>query len=181
MRGLSRRKLFAVGVLALSLVACSGSNSELNSVTATAADQSDAVYYLVRHAEKVLDQKDPPLTDIGEQRAQDLASRLSGVKLTTIYSTDTVRTRDTAAPTAAEKNLTVQIYDGRALPSFALQLLGETGHIVVVGHSNTTPDLAGLLGGEAGEPIVEASEYDRFYVLRRSGEDVTSTIERFGQ
>ena len=33
------------------------------------------------------------------------------------------------------------------------------------GHSNTTPSLAGLLGGEPGSKIDEAGEYDRLYVI----------------
>ena len=34
---------------------------------------------------------------------------------------------------------------------------------LVVGHSNTTPPLVELFGGDAGPPIDEASEYDRLY------------------
>lgn len=174
MSTVSRRNLFVLSVAALGLIACSGGVKE-------AAVKDEGTYYLVRHAEKVLDRKDPPLTAVGKQRAEDLAERLADVKLTAIYSTDTLRTRDTAAPTAKAKNLPVTLYDGGDLPGFAAQLLKESGHILVVGHSNTTPDLSGHLGGETGEPIVEATEYDRFYVVKRAGETVSSKIERFGK
>jgi len=55
----------------------------------------------------------------------------------------------------------VKLYDPRDLEGFAKRLLAENGHILVVGHSNTTPPLSALLGGPEGEPIVEATEYDR--------------------
>lgn len=140
----------------------------------------DAVYYLVRHAEKTTENDDPGLTEAGYKRAEDLATRLANVPLTKIYSSDYIRTRDTAAPVAAAKSLGVVIYDPRALESFANKLLTETGHILIVGHSNTTPSLSEYLGGEGGEPIIEATEYDRFYVLTRNAAVVTSVIEKFG-
>jgi len=150
-------------------------------------DATLSTYYLVRHAEKVLDVKDPALTEAGAQRAQDLAERLDGVKLSKIYSTDTKRTRDTAQPTADAQGLNITIYDASDLEGFAKQITAEKGHILVVGHSNTTPDLAKHLGGQAGEPIVEATEYDRFYIVKRlpyandsEAAAVTTKLERFG-
>jgi len=147
----------------------------------TTPPQSDAVYYLVRHAEKTKDKNDPALTQAGAKRAQDLTTLLKGVPLTKIYSSDYRRTRDTAAPVAAAKSLEVVIYNPRDLEGLSKKLLAETGHILVVGHSNTTPDLSQLLGGEAGKPIVEATEYDRLYTLKRYGKTVNASIERFGE
>ena len=76
----------------------------------TPTSEPDATYYLVRHAEKTKAETDPALTEVGAKRAQDLAMRLKGVPLTKIYSSDYIRTRDTAAPIAGEKNLDVVIY-----------------------------------------------------------------------
>ena len=140
----------------------------------------DATYYLVRHAEKTTEKPDPALTEEGQERAQDLADRLSDIPLTAIYSSDYKRTRDTTAPISGRQGLDVIIYDPRDLEGFAKNLSSQKGHILVVGHSNTTPQLSGLLGGPEGEPIVEASEYDRFYVLQKRGDDVVGRIERFG-
>lgn len=147
----------------------------------TSNPESDATYYLVRHAEKTKDKTDPALTELGTQRAQDLALRLKGVPLTKIYSSDYKRTRDTAAPIVAATNLELILYNPRDLEGFSKDLLMETGHILVVGHSNTTPELSALLGGESGEPIVEATEYDRLYILQRQGQKITSKIERYGK
>ena len=147
----------------------------------TPTSEPDATYYLVRHAEKTKAETDPALTEVGAKRAQDLAMRLKGVPLTKIYSSDYIRTRDTAAPIASEKNLDVVIYNPRDLEGVSKNLLTETGHILVVGHSNTTPDLSKLLGGDAGAPIIEATEYDRLYILKRYGSDVSGDIVRYGE
>jgi len=164
------RRYFLGLIIGATLTAC-----------ATTTPQTDATYYLVRHAEKTKDKKDPALTEAGTRRAQDLALRLKGVPVTKIYSSDYKRTRDTAAPIAAATSLEVVIYDPRDLEGFSKSLLTETGHIVVVGHSNTTPELSGFLGGDSGEPIVEATEYDRLYILKRQTKVITSTIERYGE
>lgn len=141
----------------------------------------DAVYYLVRHAEKTTEKNDPGLTDVGVRRADDLAARLSEIKLDKIYSSNYIRTRDTAAPTAKAQGVRVEIYDPKDLEGFAAALLAETGHILVVGHSNTTPPLVEFLGGEGGEPIVEANEYNRFYVITRGGDNIATDIQTFGE
>jgi len=141
----------------------------------------DTTYYLVRHAEKTADKQDPALTEAGQQRAQDLVGRLANVPLTAIYSSDYIRTRDTAAPIAEAQGLDLIIYDPRDLDSLAKTLLAQKGHILIVGHSNTTPQLSELLGGPAGEPIVEATEYDRLYVVNKSGDESVGRIERFGK
>lgn len=144
------------------------------------------VIYLVRHAEKQLPAagetlRDPDLTEAGQARAQHLAHVLGAVGITHIFSSDYRRTRQTAAPLAEATGLPVALYNPRDLTTFARQLRQTPGRHLVVGHSNTTPPLVALLGGEAGPPIEEAHEYDRLYVviLPANGPPVT-LMQRFG-
>jgi len=149
----------------LALVALSG-------FPALAAD-----IYLVRHAEKELDgSKDPALTTEGAQRAEDLAILLKSAEIGQVFSTDYTRTRDTAAPTAEMAGSEIEIYDPKALETFAKKLLQLDTNALVVGHSNTTPDLVELMGGEGGPPIVEEWEYDRVYLVQIHNGRVTRTI-----
>jgi hypothetical protein len=51
----------------------------------------------------------------------------------------------------------------------------------VVGHSDTTPELVGLLGGDPGAPIDEPTEYDRLYVVTLGPDGtVTTVLLRYG-
>ena len=121
--------------------------------------------YLVRHAEKQAYTSaagGPGLTGCGLQRAQRLAEFLLDVPLAAVYSTDFRRTRETAAPVVDATALTLQIYPHDALEPFAAQLKKQGQNALVVGHSNTTGVLAGLLSGDPGAPFDE-SEYDRLY------------------
>ncbi|NHK29137.1 histidine phosphatase family protein [Parvularcula flava] len=116
---------------------------------------------LLRHAEAG-DGNDPALTAKGKARAERVANQLAGLPIRTIYVTDTIRARQTAEPLANRLDLDVSPYDPFALPAFAEALKMTTGPVLVVGHSNTTPELVRLLGGEAGEPIAH-DEHDRLY------------------
>lgn len=121
--------------------------------------------YLVRHSEKDLtsdNQSDPPLTPCGEQRSESLSSFLSAVDLDVIYSTNYNRTKNTALPTATSKGLEIKEYDPEKLKDFSNCLLESKQDALVVGHSNTTGVLAGLLvSEELGE--FDLAIYNRVY------------------
>jgi len=107
--------------------------------------------YLVRHSEKDISSNnysDPPLTRCGEQRSKSLSSFLKDVQLDAIYSTDYNRTNNTALPTAKSKGLEIKEYNSEKLKDFSKLLLESKQNALVVGHSNTTGVLAGLLVGE---------------------------------
>ena len=131
------------------------------------AQDSESMFtiYLVRHAEKELtaeNPKDPPLTPCGEQRAAGLEVFLSAVQLDAVYSSDYVRTRSTAQPVVQNRKMETRLYDPKKLEEFAKLLIERGENALVVGHSNSTPVLAGMLIGEELEPIDE-SIYNRIY------------------
>ena len=133
--------------------------------------------YLVRHAEKELDDsKDPGLTQEGALRAANLAVLLKSAGIERVFSTDYARTRKTAEPTARTASATIEIYDPDALEVVARDLLTLDRNALVVGHSNTTSQLVDLMGGDGGSPIVEEWEYDRVYLVQTDAGRVTRTI-----
>lgn len=144
-------------------------------------EQSPLTVYLVRHAEKMSDSRDPALSGAGRARAETLARVLKDTAVRHVHSSDYTRTRDTAGPVAKSHGLQVRLYDPSDLPSIAASLLSAGGRHLVVGHSNTTPALVGLLGGAPGEPIEEKSEYDRLYVITVGGDGkAQTTLLRYG-
>ncbi|WP_068545023.1 histidine phosphatase family protein [Thalassotalea crassostreae] len=118
--------------------------------------------YLVRHAEKLSDTSDPKLTQCGIDRAVHLNNQLINVPLSAIYSSDYQRTKMTAAPLVANHNVDLSIYDPRELDAFSKKLIKLKTTALVVGHSNTTAVLAGLLANES-LPAFDESIYDRLY------------------
>ncbi len=127
--------------------------------------KADATIYLVRHAEKQTDgTKDPHLTERGERRAAYLAQQLALANITKIYSSNYKRTLETAKPLSELLGVSVELYDPTKLVEFAQAMKKETGQILIVGHSNTTPQLTALLSGLEVDEMDE-SEYENMYHL----------------
>ena len=134
---------------------------------------------VVRHAERATDDPtDPGLSAAGRARAEALRDAVSGAGVTAVYATQFRRTRDTGAPIAAERGIdvTVRPIDSSNAATHAVGLAREIiathagSTVLVIGHSNTVPELVAALGGGEVRPLPE-SEYDRMYVLvlERSG------------
>jgi 2,3-bisphosphoglycerate-dependent phosphoglycerate mutase len=155
--------------------------SGLRAQEPAAASSSDLIV-LVRHAERDgPSASDPGLTATGSERALELARLLADAGITRIHSTEARRTRETAQPLARALGIEVELYDGRDLAALASRLRSEPGRHLVVGHSNTTPELAERLGGEPHGEIVEEWEYDRLYLLTpESGGKMRTVLLRFG-
>jgi phosphohistidine phosphatase SixA len=144
------------------------------------AARGQSVIFLVRHAEKVDDSRDPELSEAGKARATELARILEDAGIERVLSTDYIRTRDTAAPVAEALGLEVELYDPRDLPGAAAEILGRGGRVLVVGHSNTTPAMVSALGGDSGLTM-EDSDYDHLYVVTpREAGTATTVLIRFG-
>lgn len=125
---------------------------------------------LVRHGEKATEgmANDPQLSAAGKARAEELARVLADANVVAIYTTPYHRTRNTAAPLAAALKLTpVEVAGGKGYHADVVAKIladhaGET--VLVVGHSNTTPDVLRQLG-IANPPAIADSQYDDLFVV----------------
>lgn len=131
--------------------------------------------YLVRHAEKQAVKEDPKLTPCGKLRARQIASMLEHTKIKQVYSTAYQRTMATATPFALQQKLPIKQYAPAKLEQFAQQLLQQKENVLVVGHSNTTPQLAALLSG-LDVPNITEKEYRNLYQIQVSESGKTLTL-----
>ena len=131
--------------------------------------------YLTRHAEKAEGAKDPDLTAQGQARARSIAAILRRAGVRAIFSTHTKRTEQTAAPLATQLGLDVQLYDA-AKPALLIEKIkAGAGPTLVIGHSNTVPELVRLLGGVAGADIGD-NEYERLYQIAIGDDGKVTTV-----
>lgn len=124
-------------------------------------------FILVRHAEKVREGDNPILNEAGLARAAELSRVLKNIPLSAIYSTNYSRTTQTAEPVAADHQLPIYIYNASALEAFAAEALEKhhKGVLLVVGHSNTTPDLLNVLTGTNDYTDIPETEYDNLFLV----------------
>ncbi len=151
--------------------------------------QSTTTIIFVRHAEKAaIGGDDPPLSEAGERRVEELTRLLLDVDviagIDAVYSTPYQRTQQTAQPVADALDLPINTYDASDTEDFLDSILSEEkGRIVlVVGHSNTLPEMIANLGGHKQVPEIHEDEYDNLYILAIPWFGKTKTIRmRFGE
>lgn len=131
------------------------------------SNTQQTTFILMRHAEKVQDgSKDPALTKEGEERSIKLKGLLASQDITAVYSTPYVRTKSTVQPTAESHDLTVVEYKPMQ-EEFLKGLLEKHsgGTIVIVGHSNTIPNLVNELLGEEKYAQLDDSDYNDLFIV----------------
>lgn len=134
----------------------------LNSFSSIASSYS---IYLVPHAEKLNDSKNPSLTVCGKFRAKQLASLLSQTNIIQIYSTHHQRTMQTAMPLANQQEIAIKNYNPKYLEQLSLRLQQHQVNTLIVGHHNTTLRLISLLTKKTVEPLPEQN-YQQLYQVQ---------------
>lgn len=153
--------------------------------------QATTTLIFVRHAEKAASPSDDPgLSDAGVRRATELARQLvdadvvPGLGVDAVYSTPYRRTVDTAKPVADALNLPVMTYDAADTASIIESILKQyKGRIIlVVGHSDTVPEMIANMGASKNVPPIAEDEYDNIYLVTIPWFGKTKTIRlRYGE
>ncbi len=125
----------------------------------------DTRVILVRHAEKMSEERDAALSDTGKRRASALAEELLPMAPASLFATERRRTQETLAPLARRTSLAVRVKDPMDSKGTAAEILAQhRGRVVVVcGHSDTLGEIAAGLGYRGYFPVVTG--FDRIWIL----------------
>jgi broad specificity phosphatase PhoE len=133
---------------------------------------------LTRHAERadggaaagatMTQSNDPSLSEAGKARAAKLASMLKDSGIVAIYTTEFRRTVETALPLEDATKVAGQVVAARDMAALIGKLKAHTsGTVLVVGHSNTVPEIIKALGGPA--VTIDDADYDNMFFLGPGG------------
>jgi len=145
------------------------------SITVSVLGQTTTIFF-IRHAEKTDQSKNPDLSKKGQERAQHWNTVFAQVPLKAIYSTPYLRTIQTATPTATSKNLPVITYDHKDISLEKLQKEHRGQSILIVGHSNTTPDLINKLINQNFYLPIEDTVFGNLYILTINGNEISHLL-----
>lgn len=153
------------------------------STAARDTKSSDEVFVVktvifVRHAEKMdAPREDPTLTEAGAARSQKLASLLAESGVKAIYTSQFLRTKQTAEPLAKTLGIPVTPLTIRMKPSNPREVSeesirqivdkimgGSENTVLVVGHSNSVPDVIKMLGGDT-VPVIDEKKFDDLFIV----------------
>src|SRR6185295_1654081 len=134
-------------------------------------------YYVVRHAEKATQEanmsSDVPLTEAGKKRAEQIKEILKDKKIAYVFSTNTIRTKSTAQPTADYFHLTTETYGPRPDSAFINLLKTKNKNTLIVGHSNTVDDIVNMLCGKKEvDADLPDSQYNKLFIVTVKGKKI---------
>ncbi len=161
------RLIGLIGVILAGLTGC---------VSGTGPEPA-AEYYVMRHLHTPAGERDPDLTDEGRRHALIVAERFGDQPLGAIYVTGYKRTRQTAEPLAQALGLPMITYEAADTAALVDRARGGPKPALIVGHSNTVPDIIEQLGGTRPEPLT----HEDFGDIWRLGPDGSTTRSKVDQ
>ena len=127
---------------------------------------------VIRHAEKEsVSAPDPPLSAAGEARAALLARMFGETKgaagIDAIYVSPALRNRMTAAPLAARLGIVPIVAPTDDPKGLAHRIVRENSgqRVMVIGHTNTVPDIVAALSGRSDIAQIEEKEFGTMYIV----------------
>lgn len=117
---------------------------------------------LVRHAERAGGMgADVGISEVGRCRAEGLARMLADAGIKHIFVSEVARTQQTAKPLASKLKITPEVVLANDIDGLVAKLRGGG---LVIGHSNTVPEIIKRIGAGTVPPIDDA-EYDRLFIV----------------
>ncbi len=137
------------------------------------ATASSTTVIVIRHAEKDLNVSatDPPLTAAGQARAALLAQMFDDAKsighVDAIYVSTALRNKLTAAPLAERLGIPATVVSADDPKGLARRVLREHagGRVLIVGHSDTVPEIVATLSGNSVIAEIGDEEYGTMYIV----------------
>lgn len=149
------------------------------SLASFAQEENVTTYYLIRHAEKSLfdaGDNDPVLSLDGINRAKKWVSIFENTKFDAIYSTDYKRTKLTAKPIATANKIPTYKFDQTKMYDDAFKFMTKGKTVLVVGHSNTTPQLANMILGAEKYQEIDDAKYGNLYIITVIGDKASGVL-----
>ncbi|HYP27282.1 MAG TPA: phosphoglycerate mutase family protein [Blastocatellia bacterium] len=164
------RSLLLLSIPALGVIQAGGASA--------GEDFKVTTVFLVRHAEKdTVPPGNPPLSEAGRRRAEALARTLKDSGVKAIFTSHLLRTQQTAEPigkllklTPAPIQLRVDPQEPKRVSNDSIREIVDKVHahaggaVLVVGHSDTVPEVIRMLGGDE-VPSIDERQFDDLFVV----------------
>ena len=139
---------------------------------------AQSTIFVTRHADRYGTEPDPALTPKGEEQARSLAQLLSDANVKHIFTTELMRTQETAAPLAHQIHVVPDVVPQDHFEELIQEIrrsMRADESILVVGHRATVPRIVHALTGRDIPPL-GSGEYGRLIAITVMPNGSTSVI-----
>ncbi|KLI64349.1 histidine phosphatase family protein [Aurantiacibacter marinus] len=162
------KSLWGIAPFATFALAACSAPATLDNGSNKSTSHNEKTIFVIRHLQKEQGD-DPSLTSEGAAAAERLAHLLADEDISAIYATRTRRAMETAAPLANMTDIAITAYDPQNPEALATPVAENEGAVLVVGHSNTVPDLIVRFGGNSAPQLTE-EDYGTVFAIDSAGE-----------
>jgi 2,3-bisphosphoglycerate-dependent phosphoglycerate mutase len=187
---ISRPRVRLIPILIAALCAALLVHSAVPRGEAAQGEFKVTTVFLIRHAEKAdAPPQDPPLSESGKARSQELARMLGGAGIKAIYTSQYLRTKQTIEPLASQLGLTPTAItlkvkqsnprevSEQSIAEIVNKIYERSGDaVLIVGHSNTIPEVIKMLGGDI-VPTIAEKKFDDLFVVTVYGKGKAKVVQ----
>ena len=134
--------------------------------------------FILRHTEKADDSEDPDLSVQGIERAKYWKKVLQHTEIDHVYTTDFKRNIETALLISDNNSVKPELYYPMSfdVQKFLKLIKGKT--VLIIGHSNTIPDMVNRLINENKYPPMSHTNYNILYLvtINENGDSSSSML-----
>lgn len=144
------------------------------------AARTDTTVIILRHAERLSDDKDSLLSDAGQARARALVPWLTALKPDVVIVSELQRTRQTVAPFLEKTKRVALIRSNEKCAELAAEILKDwRGRTVLLSwHRGPHAELARALGAKEPFPVWAHDTYDRYWVITITSGGAATLVEK---
>ena len=139
--------------------------------------------FVSRHADRFGTEPDPSLTPKGKKQAEALARLLASADIRHIYTTELLRTRQTAAATARDAHIQPVVISQAHFEELITSIRASARpneSTLVIGHRKTVPQIVRALTGR-DIPALKPDEYGRLVVITLWPENSSIVTLHYGE
>ncbi len=139
------------------------------------SESNQTQIYILRHTEKIDNSEDPGLSIAGEKRAAYWRKVLQYIQFDQILATNYKRNSETASIIAQGFNTKIEFYHPMSFEvlEFIAKVKGQT--VLIIGHSNTIPDMANRILGESIYDPLSHKDYNKLILITINEDGSTSS------
>lgn len=134
--------------------------------------------FLTNQAETKHQKVNPPLSQCGRLRAQQLSTILSYSNIQNIYSTTNLSAMETANPLAKKNGIPVKIFTNKLLDSLAVNVISENKNVLIVANSKTIKFLVEFISKYEISPSEDIKQHFLYQITIIDDQEILTILKQ---